>query len=82
MADFTISSLNSWQWASGSVYYLLGLWCALLKHALRYHILFPHSLLLALWRALLGMLSAWQRPFDASFDGGSGREQGASRVAS
>lgn len=30
MADFTISSLNSWQWASGSVYYLLGLWCALL----------------------------------------------------
>lgn len=25
-ADFTISSLNSWQWASGSVYYLLGLW--------------------------------------------------------
>lgn len=28
VADFTISSLNSWQWASGSVYYLLGLWCA------------------------------------------------------
>lgn len=26
VADFTISSLNSWQWASGSVYYLLGLW--------------------------------------------------------
>lgn len=29
VAEFTISSLNSWQWASGSVYYLLGLWCAL-----------------------------------------------------
>ena len=26
VADFTISSLNSWQWASGSVYHLLGLW--------------------------------------------------------
>lgn len=26
VADFTVSSLNSWQWASGSVYYLLGLW--------------------------------------------------------
>lgn len=26
VADFTISSLTSWQWASGSVYYLLGLW--------------------------------------------------------
>lgn len=29
VAEFTISSLNSWQWASGSVYYLLGLWWVL-----------------------------------------------------
>ncbi len=33
VAEFTISSLNSWQWASGSVYYLLGLWCARLQTA-------------------------------------------------
>ena len=26
VATFTVESLNSWQWASGSVYYLLGLW--------------------------------------------------------
>ncbi|KAL4457497.1 hypothetical protein ABPG75_012362 [Micractinium tetrahymenae] len=31
VADFTISSLNSWQWASGSVYYLLGLWSRLVS---------------------------------------------------
>lgn len=29
VAEFTISSLQSWQWASGSVYYLLGLWSRL-----------------------------------------------------
>ncbi|GBG80488.1 hypothetical protein CBR_g30950 [Chara braunii] len=27
--EFTIKSLRSWQWASGSVYYLLGLWSRL-----------------------------------------------------
>ncbi|KAK3257187.1 hypothetical protein CYMTET_33717 [Cymbomonas tetramitiformis] len=26
VAEFTIKSLQSWQWASGSVFYLLGLW--------------------------------------------------------
>ncbi|XP_047307170.1 exportin-7-A-like isoform X3 [Impatiens glandulifera] len=26
VAEFTLKSLQSWQWASGSVYYLLGLW--------------------------------------------------------
>jgi exportin-7 len=26
VADLTIVSLNSWQWAKDSVYYLLGLW--------------------------------------------------------
>jgi exportin-7 len=31
VADFTVSSLNSWQWASGSVYYLLGLWSRLVS---------------------------------------------------
>lgn len=31
VADFTVSSLNSWQWASGSVYYLLGLWLRLVS---------------------------------------------------
>ncbi|PSC72660.1 exportin-7 isoform X2 isoform A [Micractinium conductrix] len=31
VAEFTISSLNSWQWASGSVYYLLGLWSRLVS---------------------------------------------------
>ena len=31
VADFTMSSLNSWQWASGSVYYLLGLWSRLVS---------------------------------------------------
>eukprot|EP00798_Chlamydomonas_sp_ICE-L_P003304 gene3304-13331_t len=29
VADLTINSLNSWQWASSSVYYLLGLWSRL-----------------------------------------------------
>ena len=31
VADFTVSSLHSWQWASGSVYYLLGLWSRLVS---------------------------------------------------
>jgi hypothetical protein len=40
VAQLTIDSLNSWQWAKDSVYYLLGLWsrwgfkdldCVLLK---------------------------------------------------
>ena len=31
VADFTISSLTSWRWASGSVYYLLGLWSRLVS---------------------------------------------------
>ncbi|XP_047334850.1 exportin-7-A-like isoform X2 [Impatiens glandulifera] len=29
VAEFTLKSLQSWQWASGSVYYLLGLWSRL-----------------------------------------------------
>lgn len=29
VADFTLTSLSSWQWASGSVYYLLSLWARL-----------------------------------------------------
>eukprot|EP00899_Mesostigma_viride_P004716 jgi/Mesvir1/14245/Mv09683-RA.1 len=31
VAEFTIRSLQSWQWASGSVYYLLGLWSRLVS---------------------------------------------------
>ena len=31
VADFTISSLASWQWAKGSVMYLLGLWSRLVS---------------------------------------------------
>ncbi|KAL4534670.1 hypothetical protein Ndes2526A_g05549 [Nannochloris sp. 'desiccata'] len=31
VANFTVDSLNSWQWASGSVYYLLGLWSRLVS---------------------------------------------------
>ncbi|KAK9818400.1 hypothetical protein WJX72_012091 [[Myrmecia] bisecta] len=31
VAEFTVNSLNSWQWASGSVYYLLGLWSRLVS---------------------------------------------------
>jgi len=31
VAEFTIQSLQSWQWASGSVYYLLGLWSRLVS---------------------------------------------------
>mmetsp|Transcript_25560 Transcript_25560/g.71479 ORF Transcript_25560/g.71479 Transcript_25560/m.71479 type:complete len:1067 (+) Transcript_25560:187-3387(+) len=31
VAQFTINSLQSWQWASGSVYYLLGLWSRLVS---------------------------------------------------
>lgn len=31
VADFTIMSLNSWQWAQGSVYFLLGLWSRLVS---------------------------------------------------
>lgn len=31
VAEFTVSSLHSWQWASGSVYYLLGLWSRLVS---------------------------------------------------
>ncbi|KAJ7516733.1 hypothetical protein O6H91_22G068900 [Diphasiastrum complanatum] len=30
VAEFTIKSLQSWQWASGSVYYLLSLWARLI----------------------------------------------------
>ena len=26
VAEFTVSSLTSWQWAQTSIYYLLGLW--------------------------------------------------------
>lgn len=29
VAEFTLKSLQSWQWASNSVYYLLGLWSRL-----------------------------------------------------
>jgi len=31
VADFTIKSLMSWQWASNSVYYILGLWSRLVS---------------------------------------------------
>lgn len=31
VAAFTVESLNSWQWASSSVYYLLGLWSRLVS---------------------------------------------------
>ncbi len=31
VAELTVSSLNSWQWASNSVYYLLGLWSRLVS---------------------------------------------------
>lgn len=31
VADFTIQSLKSWQWASSSVFYLLGLWSRLVS---------------------------------------------------
>ncbi|PTQ44851.1 hypothetical protein MARPO_0017s0001 [Marchantia polymorpha] len=31
VAEFTMKSLESWQWASGSVYYLLGLWSRLVS---------------------------------------------------
>ncbi|KAI5074563.1 hypothetical protein GOP47_0010524 [Adiantum capillus-veneris] len=31
VAEFTIKSLQSWQWASNSVYYLLGLWSRLVS---------------------------------------------------
>ncbi|CAI7934492.1 unnamed protein product [Closterium sp. NIES-54] len=31
VAQFTITSLQSWQWASGSVYFLLGLWSRLVS---------------------------------------------------
>mmetsp|Transcript_8801 Transcript_8801/g.18815 ORF Transcript_8801/g.18815 Transcript_8801/m.18815 type:complete len:1064 (-) Transcript_8801:979-4170(-) len=31
VAELTINSLNSWQWASSSVYYLLGLWSRLVS---------------------------------------------------
>ena len=31
VADFTVTSLNSWQWAQGSVFYLLGLWSRLVS---------------------------------------------------
>ena len=29
VADFTVSSLQSWEWAGASTYYLLGLWSRL-----------------------------------------------------
>lgn len=31
VAELTVNSLNSWQWASNSVYYLLGLWSRLVS---------------------------------------------------
>ena len=31
VAELTVSSLNSWQWAAASVYYLLGLWSRLVR---------------------------------------------------
>lgn len=31
VADFTIKSLNSWQWASASIFYLMGLWSRLVS---------------------------------------------------
>ena len=31
VAEFTVTSLNSWQWTSSSVYYLLGLWSRLVS---------------------------------------------------
>jgi exportin-7 len=31
VAELTVSSLNSWQWASNSVFYLLGLWSRLVS---------------------------------------------------
>ncbi|KAI9071508.1 hypothetical protein K1719_046532 [Acacia pycnantha] len=31
VAEFTLKSLQSWQWASNSVYYLLGLWSRLVS---------------------------------------------------
>ena len=31
VADLTIKSLNSWQWASASIFYLMGLWSRLVS---------------------------------------------------
>lgn len=31
VADFTIKSLTSWQWASASIFYLMGLWSRLVS---------------------------------------------------
>lgn len=31
VAEFTVNSLKSWQWAKGSVFYLLGLWSRLVS---------------------------------------------------
>ncbi|KAL3148536.1 hypothetical protein ABBQ38_013973 [Trebouxia sp. C0009 RCD-2024] len=31
VADFTMKSLNSWQWASASIFYLMGLWSRLVS---------------------------------------------------
>ena len=31
VAELTVSSLNSWQWAAASVFYLLGLWSRLVS---------------------------------------------------
>lgn len=31
VAEFTVNSLNSWQWASASIHYLLGLWSRLVS---------------------------------------------------
>lgn len=31
VSELTIESLKSWQWAGGSVYYLLGLWSRLVR---------------------------------------------------
>ena len=33
VAEYTVQSLKAWQWASGSIHYLLGLWSRLVSSA-------------------------------------------------
>ena len=33
VAQYTVQSLKAWQWASGSIHYLLGLWSRLVSSA-------------------------------------------------
>ena len=52
VAQFTINSLKSWQWASGSVYYLLGLWSRLVSSTPYLKGGVDPSYSAALWRAI------------------------------